>query len=367
VVLHAVAVAAVLGSSLLVWFGAGGLPTTVAAILPALVCVALVAAGAWIRARAPEEPAAGVFWGAGVLAAVPAVLGLAPMLELFTPPSRFEVQLLASPPLLNAWLALAFGVALLLSGAALFFTRRTFFAWTTAIFAAAAYTGFLLTHNLLSMPPHKMALWLSPLVLLAAPGLLCESQGRVRWAVPFHVVAILALVGCVDAMALHGQLFHMVRLDQLLAASRLPYLGFAFSGLLLLAVTFGLERTSSLDLRDGARYLRAVASIHLLAGLYANAAANGAWRDVLAYMGAVGLLLVLGRRRRALALMGLLGLAVGCYLVLDLGLAGTAVFTLVLAVGGLLATFATYAWLRRRGAAPAPDEAESSLEVVSFE
>ncbi|MFQ5845526.1 MAG: hypothetical protein ACE5JG_11125, partial [Planctomycetota bacterium] len=96
-------------------------------------------------------------------------------------------------------LALASGLVVCLG--ALFLVRRAVFAWMAALLATATYVTFLTTQNLLGLELHRAALRLLPLVLLAGPALLCEGRGRVRWALPFHLVALVALVGCVDAMA----------------------------------------------------------------------------------------------------------------------------------------------------------------------
>ena len=222
--------------------------------------------------------------------------------------------------------------------------RRAVFAWLAAGLAAAVYFAFLLTHNLLALELHEAVLRLLPLILLAVPALLFENKGRVRWSLPCGVVALVALVGCVEAMAVNGKLVELMHLDSLVTASRQPYLAFTVGGLFLLGAMFVMERTRSLTMHAGARLLRVLVPVQLVLSLHANAVRNGALRDLLLYVAVAGALLVLGRvrSRHTFFLAGLSGLVLAAYLVVALGLASIVGFALTLAVGGLTATFGIY-------------------------
>ena len=70
----------------------------------------------------------------------------------------------------------------------------TGFAWTTATLATGAYLSLLLLFDWLSQKPEIQALWCLPLAAMEPVALFLERRGRVRWTLPFHLVALTALV-----------------------------------------------------------------------------------------------------------------------------------------------------------------------------
>jgi hypothetical protein len=180
-----------------------------------------------------------------------------------------------------------------------------------------------------------------------------ESQGKVRWAMPFHVVALAALVGALDVMALRGGLLELVGLGGVAGPARLPYLGFAAAGVVFGVVSLALERARSFDLRRAARFLRVLAALHLVGALGWNALVQGEARDLAALGGAAALLAVLGTFVRHHVLL----LAAGAALVLALcvaAVAGTAPvlpYALTLAGAGLLGGIGLHVFLSRGGRA----------------
>ena len=147
----------------------------------------------------------------------------------------------------------------------------TGFAWTTAILTVLSYFSYLLTLDWLGQRPEIAALWCLPLVSLEIFGQLFERRGRVRWAIPFHVVALVSLLAALDVIALKGPTLEMIGIDPpFLNRDRQIYFSLAMNGLLFLAILILLARSGSLDLRRAGRLLEIVAPVHLLGALYVN-------------------------------------------------------------------------------------------------
>ena len=108
-------------------------------------------------------------------------------------------QVLAASP--TALAVSVFGLRLL---------KMTGFAWTTATLVVASFLSFLLLFNWLEKRPEIQALWCLPLVGMELVALLLEKSGRVRWTLPFHLVALLALVVGLDVIAFHGPTLKML-------------------------------------------------------------------------------------------------------------------------------------------------------------
>jgi hypothetical protein len=206
-----------------------------------------------------------------------------------------------------------------------------------------------LWQNLLGLELHHAALRLLPLVVMGLPARLFEYRGRARCVLPFDLIGIVALVACLDAMAVGGEVFRMLGIDHLVAATRQPYLGFTLVGLFLLVLVFLMELARSSVLNTGARLLSVLAAVHIVASLYAGAAHHGAWGDLLAYLGVTAGLLLLCRWhcRRAFFVVGMAGLVSGCYLFLNLGLVSPVGLTVGFAGGGLVAAIGLYAYLQK--------------------
>src|SRR5207237_9555306 len=119
---------------------------------------------------------------------------------------------------------------------------------------------------------HIMSLWCLPLVAIEPIALVLERRGRVRWTLPFHLVALLALVIGLDVIAAEGKTFSLLGID---AESRSYFdddrrhaLSFVCNGLLFLGLMMLSERAKSLDLRRASKLLEVLALIHTLSALY---------------------------------------------------------------------------------------------------
>ncbi len=341
--LYAFVAAAVAGATLfvaLVHDASAALQT----LVPGAVFLTLVGAG--IRAKSQGDGAgAALFLSAGAAASAPAVIAALAVAGLLGGSGALPA------PLSDMRVLAGTGAGLVLSTVCLVLLRRGLFAWATAALMAAAWGAFVLVLGVNGLAAHEIALRFLPLVLLAVPGLLLESQGKVRWAMPFHLVALGALVGALDVMAARGGLLHLLGLGTVAGPSRVPYLGFAVAGLVLAVLSLALERARSFDLRRGARFLQNLAALHLVGALGWSAAVNAAGRDVLALGAASGLLLLLGRfGRRPLLLAGGAGFVLALSLVAVGGLMAPGSFALALSGAGLLGSLGIYLYLGRRGA-----------------
>lgn len=240
--------------------------------------------------------------------------------------------------------------------------RMTGFAWTTAVLGVASYLGLLLVFNWLDQRLEIQALWCLPLALAEPFALWLERRGWVRWTLPFHLIALTALVGALDVMALQGPTLEMMGLrpglwsyfdhDRLVAFS-LVLNGACFLGLMLLA-----ERSSSLDLRRASKLLEVLALVHMLSALYLNALGH---RDQPFVRADVWLYLVFAlaftvlaplRSRWRLLVGGLVGLGLGSYLLVDLQLVARKPFILSLGSVGVLVALAAFFYVRRRSRSP---------------
>lgn len=341
--LYAFVAAAVAGAALFVALVHDAAPA-LQALVPGAIFLTLVGAG--VRARSQGDGAGtALFFAAGAAAAAPAIVAGLAVGGLLAGSGALPA------PLSDMRLLAGTGGALAFSTLCLVLLRRGLFAWTTATLSAAAFGALVLALGVSDLAAHEIALRFVPLVLLAVPGLLLESQGKVRWAMPFHLVALTALVVPLDVMALRGQLLELLGLGTVAGAARLPYLGFAAAGLLLAILSLAFERARSFDLRRGARFLQLLAAVHLVGALGYSAAVNAAGRDVVALGGASALLLVLGRfDRRPLLVAGALGFVLALGLVATGGIMAPGSFALALSGAGLLGALGIYFYLGRRGA-----------------
>ncbi len=340
--LYAFVAAAVAGAALFVALVHDAAPA-LQALVPGAIFLTLVGAG--VRARSQGDgPGTALFLAAGAFAAVPAIVAGLAVAGTFPGGGALPA------PLSDLRLLAGTAGALLFAAVCLLAFRRGLFAWATAALAAAAYGALVLVLGAQDLASHEIALRFLPLVLLAVPGLLLESQGKVRWAMPFHLVALTALLCAVDVMALTGGLLEVLGLGTVAGPARMPYLGFAAAGLLLAVLSLALERARSFDLRRGARVLQLVAAFHLVAALGWSAMVNRAGRDLIALGAASALLLVLGRfHRRPLLVAGGLGFVLTLGLTVTSGAAAPGSFALALSGAGLLGALGIYFYLGRRG------------------
>jgi hypothetical protein len=297
-------------------------------LLPPIVCAALLSAGIWARLRRDWQPATSFLFG-GVLAAAPATLSVLGQVTTWSEP----VRLLA-----------ASGVPLLISCAAWIWLEAALFAWATAFLGASAYVAGMFVLGLAGRPHWLQAVWLSPLVSLAALGVLFENRRRHRWSLPFYVVGLAALL----------TLPFLAAMGKALPARALPswidglHAVAALHGLVLLAVGAALGRTRSLDLRWIARVLSVAAPVVLTGALLRNALLSGHPAAV-ASCGCAGLFflaLATWRKRRVDLLAGLSGLALCSYLAFALQLVAPGILAPALAVAGLALALGTYVRVR---------------------
>ena len=331
----------VISAALAVWLARNELPTVVRWLAPLGGTTWLLAAGvfAW---RRKEPMASASFLAGAVLSVFPLALSLLKEGNILTGMPAGSQQMLAE--FSNAQILMASVVSLVLSNLAWRRLRMTGFAWTTAFLAALSYWGVLLCFNWLGQRPEIMALWLTPLVVLEAGALACEKIGRVRWAMPFHLNALLTLIGTLDVIAWPVPTLAMLGFREMLNAERLKYFSMALNGYLFLTLMLVTERARSLDLRRASRVLEGLALLHTLGPLYANALAQrgqpNVHADVAIYLATAFLLLLMGPWRSSWRMLvgALTGLALGSYLLLDLELVGKAAFTLSLGAVGIAAS-----------------------------
>jgi hypothetical protein len=218
--------------------------------------------------------------------------------------------------------------------------------------------SLLLCFNWLDKKPEIQALWCLPLAAMEPVALVLERKGRVRWTLPFHLVALLALVVGLDVIALNGPTLKMLGVD----GARWPYFDHqrldAFSivlnGLFFLGLMLFTERAASLDLRRASKLLEVLAIVHTLSALFVNAMGHRnevhVRADVWLYLAAAGLFMVLApfRSRWRLLVGGLAGCGLGSYLLVDLGIVDRKPFIIGLGFAGLLIALGTFAYVRRR-------------------
>jgi serine/threonine protein kinase len=347
---------AVVATVLTVWMLRNELGPPWRWILPAYFTLTLLLAGHTAR-RQREPLAAATFLAGTVLATAPCMLALLAELHVFATPAANVKQLFPETFTNQQVLAAAF-TALAVSVFGLRRLKMTGFAWTTATLATASYVSLLLCFNWLDKKPEIQALWCLPLAAMEPVALALERKGRVRWTLPFHLVALLALVVGLDIIALNGPTLKMLGVD----GARWPYFdrqrldafSIALNGLFYLGLMLLTERSASLDLRRASKPLEVLAIVHTLGALFLNAMGhrNDAHVrvDVWLYLAAAGLFMVLApfRSRWRLLVGGLAGFGLGSYLLVELGIVDRKPFIIGLGFAGLLAALGTFAYVRRR-------------------
>ena len=232
----------------------------------------------------------------------------------------------------------------------------TGFAWTTAALTTASYLSLLLLFNWLEQKPEIQALWCLPLVATELAALMLERGGRVRWTMPYHLVAVAALLGCVDVIAGYGPTLKMLGVDgarwPFFDSQRLTAFSFVMNGLLYLVLMLITERSASLDLRRASKWLEILAIVHTLGALFANALNHRSDAqvrvDVALYLAAALIMLIVApfRSRWRLLVGGLAGCGLGSYLLVDLGLVARKPFVIGLGFTGLAVALGTFAYVR---------------------
>ncbi|HUC85373.1 MAG TPA: serine/threonine-protein kinase [Candidatus Acidoferrales bacterium] len=347
---------AVVATVLMVWMLRNDLAPLWRWLLPTYFTAMLLIAGQ--AARREHEPlAAATFLAGAALAIAPCTLALLAELHVFAAPSEHVKQLFAGT-FTNQQVFTAACTALAVSVFGLWRLKMTGFAWTSAILGSLSYISWLLLFNWLDRKPEIQALWCLPLVALEPVALVLERRGRVRWTLPFHLVALLTLVIGLDVIALNGPTLEMLGVN----ASRWPYFdeerlkacSIVLNGVLFLALMLLTERAPSLDLRRSGKLLEVLAIVHTLTALFANAMNHQndphVRADVWLYLAAAGVFMVLApfRSRWRLLVGGLAGCGLGSYLLVELGIVDRQSFIIGLGFAGLLVALGTFSYVRRR-------------------
>jgi hypothetical protein len=325
-------------------------------LLPAAFTLALLAAGHSARRR--REPlAAATFLAGAALTVAPCTLALLAEIGVFSTPPAHVTQLFAGT-FTNQQVLAASLTALVVSGFALWRLKMTGFAWTTAALGVSSYLSWLLLFNWLEQKPEIQALWCLPLTAMEFAALALERKGRVRWTLPYHLVALVALVGSLDMIALNGPTLTMLGVSAqqwpFFDQDRLRALSIVMNGLLFLALMLWAEKTESLDLRRASKLLEVLALVHVLTALFVNAEMHRdkplVRIDVALYVCAAMLFLVLApfRSRWRMLVGGLVGCGLGSYLLVDLKLVARKPFIIGLGLAGLVVALGTFAFMQRR-------------------
>lgn len=347
---------AVVATVLMVWMLRNDLAPLWRWLLPTYFTAMLLLAGQVAR-REREPLAAATFLAGAALAIAPCTLALLAELRVFAVPAPQVKQLFAGT-FTNQQVLAAAGTALTVSGFGLWRLKMTGFAWTSAILGVLSYVSVLLQFNWLDQKAEIQALWCLPLVALEPVALALERKGRVRWTLPFHLLALLALVIGLDTIALNGPTLKMLGVDgarwPFFDASRLQAFSLVLNGLVFLALMLLTEHAASLDLRRASKLLEVLAIVHTLSALFVNAMSHRhdahVRVDVWLYLAAALVFLVLApfRSRWRLLAGGLAGCGLGSYLLVELGIVDRKSFIIGLGFAGLLAALGTFAYVRRR-------------------
>lgn len=345
----------VVATVLTVWMLRDELPSPWRWLLPVVFTLALLLAGHHAR-RTKEHLPAATFLAGAALAIAPAMLALLAELGVLATVPQGITQLFEGTFTNQQVLAASF-TALCVSVFGLWRLKMTGFAWTTATLAAVSYVSALLPFNWLNQKPEIMALWCLPLGALEIVALALERAGRVRWTMPFHLIALAAIVVGLDMVAAHGPTLKMLGLSPgqwgYFDNDRLMALSFVLNGIVFLALMLATERAPSLDLRRASKWLEVLAIAHTITALFENALQhrnNPLVRyDVWIYLAFALFFATLApfRSRWRMLCGGLLGCGLGSYLLVDLGLVARKPFIIGLGVAGLLTALGAFIYVRR--------------------
>lgn len=324
-------------------------------MLPVGFTFTLLLVGNYAR-RTKEHLPAATFLAGAALAMAPATLALLAELKLFTATPAGVKQLFAGT-FTNYQVLAASVTALCVSGFALRRLKMTGFAWTTATLTTTSYGSLLLLLNWLDQKPEIMALWCLPLAMLEFVALALERGGRVRWTMPYHLIALGAIVIGLDVMAANGPTLKLLGVTQeawpYFDSERQMAYSFVLNGLVFLTLMLAAERTRSLDLRRGSKWLEVLAILHVISALFSNALQhrNDALvrYDVWVYLAFALCFAALApwRSRWRMLVGGLFACGLGSYLLVDLELVARKPFIIGLGVAGLLGALGAFVYIRR--------------------
>jgi serine/threonine protein kinase len=324
-------------------------------LFPVFFAAALLVAGQVAR-RGRENLAAATFLAGAALAIAPATLALLAETRWFgTPPT--DITQLFKDTFTNQQVLTASLTALAVSVFGLWRLKMTGFAWTTATLATTSYISLLLLFNWLEQKPEIQALWCLPLALMEFVALLLERAGRVRWTMPFHLIAVGALVIGLDVVAFNGPTLKMLGITperwNYFDHERQVAFSVVLNGLLFLALMLVGERSASLDLRRASKWLEVLAILHTISALFANAMqhkGNPLVRvDVWLYLAAALFFAVLApfRSRWRMLVGGLAGCGLGSYLLVYLDLVARKPFIIGLGLLGLLVALGAFLYVKQ--------------------
>ncbi len=324
-------------------------------LLPVTFTGALLLAGHFAR-RAKENLAAATFLAGAALAIAPATLALLAELKIFATAPEEITQLFAGT-FTNQQVLAASLTALCVSVFGLWRLKMTGFAWTTATLTVTTYLGALLPFNWLEQKLETQALWCLPLGLLVFVGLAFERAGRVRWTMPFHLLALAAVVIGLDIVAFSGPTLEMIGVTterwSYFDEQRLKSFSVVFNGIIFLTLMLLTEQSRSLDLRRGSKWLEVLAILHTISALFANAMDHRnddlVKYDVWIYLAAALFFAVLApfRSRWRMLVGGLFGCGLGSYLLVDLELVAKKPFVIGLGIVGLAVALGAFAYVRQ--------------------
>ena len=325
-------------------------------LLPAFFTTALLLAGNVAR-HSRENLAAATFLAGAALTIAPATLAMLAELRWFATPTANVTQLFKDTFTNNQVLAASL-TALSISVFGLWRLKMTGFAWTTATLVTTSYISLLLLFNWLEQKPEVQALWCLPLAVMEFVALALERAGRVRWTIPFHLIAVGAIVVGLDVVAFNGPTLRMLGVT----AERWAYFDHdrqvAFSvvlnGVLFLALMLLGERSASLDLRRASKWLEVLALLHTISALFANAMSHEGKPlvrvDVWLYLGAALFFAIFAplRSRWRMLVGGLVGCGLGSYLLVHLNLVARKPFIIGLGLLGLVVALGAFIYVKHR-------------------
>ena len=181
--------------------------------------------------------------------------------------------------------------------------------------------------------------------------------GRVRWTMPYHLIALGAIVIGLDVMAANGPTLKMLGITQehwpYFDSERQMAYSFVLNGLVFLGLMLAAERTASLDLRRGSKWLEVLAILHVISALFSNALQHRSDAlvryDVWVYLAFALCFATLApwRSRWRMLVGGLMACGLGSYLLVDLELVARKPFIIGLGVAGLLGALGAFVYVRR--------------------
>ena len=173
---------------------------------------------------------------------------------------------------------------------------------------------------------------------------------------PFHLIAVGAIVIGLDVVAFNGPTLKMLGVTPerwgYFDHDRQVAFSVVLNGLLFLALMLLGERSASLDLRRAGKWLEVLAILHTISALFANAMNHRGDAlvryDVWIYLAAALFFAVLApfRSRWRMLVGGLAGCGLGSYLLVHLELVAPKPFIIGLGMTGLAVALGAFAYVK---------------------